>query len=616
MRKKIILLVFILICNAFFSFSLPASAKEKNTNLQLSANERIYLEKKRTLKVSVITEMNPISYVDKEQNYQGLPIQILNKIEEESGIHIIIIPAKSYEESLEQLQTGKTDLIALFTRYQSTDIKHKEEKICLLPYLTSQAVLIHHKNLKLNKMEQIILADISGREKFTEKKNVSIICYPTHKQALNAVRCGQADTAICDCFTGNFLMNEYALKDLVLIPSTVMMEQGFGLLPNTDHNLISILNKSIDCFTNGERNRILMEGNKESGNVIQKFVYRYPFEIICFLIALMFVTTLILLAYTKIKIHQHQTFQGYEESYRMLSDAFGEAGMEYDYQKDTLTVFGEKSNLDIQEKVEDFKENLQQKAIRISLTPEQFERIIQDGIQNKSFSTELQCGVKSGEWVWYRLIYTVIATTESHKRPIRLVGCLTNIDGEHAERERLMKLSSNDQLTGLLNHSTAEKIVSSLLEQEETRIWTLAIMDIDYFKSFNDNKGHLCGDAVLRQMGIVLRDIFGRDDILCRWGGDEFMIFLVDETSYGKAFSKKIELFQKRMRAYYYQGEACPVTLSIGGANSYPGCTMNTLFQQADDALYHAKEHGKDQFWLYAPTEQIESLQEGEMGEK
>ncbi|MEF9917552.1 MAG: GGDEF domain-containing protein [Lachnospiraceae bacterium] len=604
---KFVMTLVLISCLLYFQtiFLQAENSPTTATKLDLSDSELQYLQEKKELKVSIIADWRPLISTAADGTLHGVPIMILNKLSEQSNISVKYILAQTYQQSLDQLESGKVDLIGIAMQCPAESTRFtKHSSDAIVPYLTAQTMLIQHNGDSFNNRSHIIQADINGTPYVPYNNKTSTIYYHTPKECFNAVRCGQADITMCDSFTESVLMQQYDARDLISEPTTMMMDLGFRV-SSSDVQLISILERTIGSFSKMDIDANLSTYNKNPNKGLLEWCYHYPFEFICFGCAVMFIVALVLLTYAKVNIRQHQTLQGYEESYRLLADTFGEAGIEYDCLNDCLTIFGQQSNLDIEQKVMDFKEKLNCQAIRLSLTSKELTDIINDGMNGQSFSTEIQCGVKSGEWIWYRLIYTIVCTTESHRRPIRLVGCLANIEAEHAEKERLMKLSSNDQLTGLLNHTTAEKQIRLLLtEDTHARIGLLAILDIDHFKSYNDEKGHLCGDDVLRTLGSFIREIFTSEDILCRWGGDEFLFFLFDSSLYKYEFSERIDLLRKKMNAYQYHQISCPVTLSIGGAKSYPGCTFDVLFQQADDALYLAKQNGRNQFWLYAPTEQ------------
>ncbi|MEG1972280.1 MAG: GGDEF domain-containing protein, partial [Oscillospiraceae bacterium] len=485
--------------------------------------------------------------------------------------------------------------------YAERSSKDKAEFLSSESYLSTQTMLFFDKNTKLDDLNGYTLADVKGRVGYTYNPKIPVINYNSQIDCLNAVRSGQADTAVCDVFTGSFLAQRYTTRDLVQIPTTEAMELSFALSPAMGMEAASALTKAIRSMPRSKINECLTKGNQNHRFEPLEFVYKYPFEIICFFTSMLFVFVLILFTYSKIRSRQQQTLRGYEENYRLLSDIFGEAGMEYDCLNDRLTVFGRHSKLDIGENVEDFKEQLRNNSLRISLTPQQFETIVEEGAENKSFTAEFQCGVKDGGWIWYQLIYTVLCTEESHRRPIRLVGCLANIDAQHNEKEALRELSSMDQLTKVYNHATGEKMIRHRLESGINPDEIMIIADIDYFKNFNDEMGHLCGDDVLRTLGGYLGEAFPNDGIVCRWGGDEFLLFVNVEDK--ARFNKTMAELRKKMQRYKYNGESHPVTMSMGGAECSSDSSFDLLFKQADDALYEAKKVGRNRLCIYKPQQ-------------
>ncbi len=171
---------------------------------------------------------------------------------------------------------------------------------------------------------------------------------------------------------------------------------------------------------------------------------------------------------------------------------------------------------------------------------------------------------------------------------------VTSLKRANETGKSLLAKSQTDSQTGLYNRATTEKLIRESLYGGQTGEWnTFLLIDIDHFKSFNDTFGHLLGDAVLRFMGEAMREVFRSTDVLCRWGGDEFVIFIPrfsDEPSLGN----RLSALQARMKAFTHQGEPMPLTLSIGGVIAKNETTLNMLFAQADEALYAVKEKGRD----------------------
>jgi diguanylate cyclase (GGDEF)-like protein len=122
---------------------------------------------------------------------------------------------------------------------------------------------------------------------------------------------------------------------------------------------------------------------------------------------------------------------------------------------------------------------------------------------------------------------------------------------------------------------------------------SIAVLDVDSFKSINDTHGHAGGDAVLRELGVVLRRLFRGEDVVARWGGDELVVGM-----YGLAADdacQRLGDLVEDVRGQRFQNETIAVTLSVGVA-AYPthGTDVEELYRAADDALYLAKAEGRD----------------------
>lgn len=173
--------------------------------------------------------------------------------------------------------------------------------------------------------------------------------------------------------------------------------------------------------------------------------------------------------------------------------------------------------------------------------------------------------------------------------------------------DRFEQESITDALTGLRNRRTFESTLEySVRQQDRDNPWLcLALIDLDYFKYFNDQYGHPAGDTLLEQLGQVLQRTFQRrDDAVFRIGGEEFgVVFRTDST---RAITTMLEQFQAELAAISSQTSAEPVTASIGVAcvPNGTGLTPNELYVQADALLYQCKAAGRNQFRI----EQLEGL--------
>lgn len=170
-------------------------------------------------------------------------------------------------------------------------------------------------------------------------------------------------------------------------------------------------------------------------------------------------------------------------------------------------------------------------------------------------------------------------------------------------RRKLTKIANTDPLTGLLNRRFVNEHKKSLIEghARSGASLTVAIVDIDHFKSINDNYGHSAGDEVLVAFASTMRDLLRKCDVIARWGGEEFIV-IFPHTAQTQAV-----LALERVRAAL----ASPVATAAGpvivqfsaGVASFAGIgDLHTLAQQADEALYQAKTEGRDRIKIAQST--------------
>ncbi|MDP3544700.1 MAG: PleD family two-component system response regulator [Phreatobacter sp.] len=171
--------------------------------------------------------------------------------------------------------------------------------------------------------------------------------------------------------------------------------------------------------------------------------------------------------------------------------------------------------------------------------------------------------------------------------------------------QQSMEMAITDGLTGLHNRRYMESHLGTLVDQASMRGKPLAVLvlDIDYFKAVNDTWGHDAGDEVLREFAQRLRKSVRGIDLVCRLGGEEFVVVMPD-TDAGVA-SIVAERIRNRVAsepfAIHKGARAIDVTVSIGMAQRLAGDTdADTLLKRADQALYRAKRDGRNRVVLDA----------------
>jgi diguanylate cyclase (GGDEF)-like protein/PAS domain S-box-containing protein len=157
--------------------------------------------------------------------------------------------------------------------------------------------------------------------------------------------------------------------------------------------------------------------------------------------------------------------------------------------------------------------------------------------------------------------------------------------------------SFKDELTGLYNRRFMNETLSSYLprSKRENRCVTVLMIDVDHFKQFNDNYGHNLGDGALVQVAHCIEQCMRETDLVCRFGGEEFLAVMYDATEEdGVTKANNIHAAVQTINNL-----PLPITVSIGVAEKSAGDTVEALIRNADIALYDAKENGRNQTQRY-----------------
>ncbi|SMF61108.1 two-component system, cell cycle response regulator [Alteromonadaceae bacterium Bs31] len=192
-----------------------------------------------------------------------------------------------------------------------------------------------------------------------------------------------------------------------------------------------------------------------------------------------------------------------------------------------------------------------------------------------------------------------IETIDLTVRVENLIKYKRLLDKVEEQKEEMHYLAMHDQLTGLYNrHFMASQVGGRIREALRHNIpYSLIVADVDHFKKVNDTWGHDKGDEVLKSVAQLLKNAFRAEDIVARFGGEEFVVFL-GHCELSHAFSKA-DLLRKNLHTARPAG--LEVTASFGVAALSPECnSFDKLFKYADEAVYRAKNAGRNRVELAA----------------
>jgi diguanylate cyclase (GGDEF)-like protein len=160
-------------------------------------------------------------------------------------------------------------------------------------------------------------------------------------------------------------------------------------------------------------------------------------------------------------------------------------------------------------------------------------------------------------------------------------------EANREQKEHLAFEATHDPLTGIYNRSGYD----FLLNNTDWSTSCLLLFDVDKFKQINDTYGHEMGDRLLQRVATTLRDSFRSQDYVCRIGGDEFAVIMVHtDTSHSELVRGKVGRINKNLS--HSEGDLPGTFVSCGAAYGADAAGFQTIFQNADAALYRVKNRG------------------------
>lgn len=224
--------------------------------------------------------------------------------------------------------------------------------------------------------------------------------------------------------------------------------------------------------------------------------------------------------------------------------------------------------------------------------------LIESMIEGKE-SDQIECVLptKEGNEVWVKIFAKAIYDDQGYL--LRIVGSISDISTEKQKSIQLLEQAQMDGLTKVYNRTTMESLMRKELMAFPDQIHVLFVVDIDDFKLVNDHLGHTSGDEALIQVANAMKASFRADDLLGRYGGDEFVILMrhLDEYQPEKIQQKCQKLMKEIQNIQLKKDMQTKISCSIGIA-VYPkdGKTFKELFRKADEQLYQAKRLGKNRY--------------------
>lgn len=236
-------------------------------------------------------------------------------------------------------------------------------------------------------------------------------------------------------------------------------------------------------------------------------------------------------------------------------------------------------------------------------------KVYLDG-KKDTYTSEFRIRCKDGTWKW-TLSRGMVINRDIDGRPLRMIGTHTDISERKNAENQVFRLAHYDQVTNLPNRILfLDRFEQEIKKTRRSKPFiTLMYLDLDRFKEINDTLGHDMGDRLLKETAIRLLTCVREGDTVARMGGDEFTVILTSLENQLSTERIAQGILDKLSEPFHLGSEVVYITTSIG-ISVYPvdGADVDVLLKNADQAMYAAKEQGRNRYHYFTSSMQDAAL--------
>ncbi|TAK64193.1 EAL domain-containing protein [Methylobacter sp.] len=590
--------------------------QEKQNKLNFTLAEKAWLQAHPVIRVGVDRDFAPYEWIDAEGNYVGLSADYIALVEQRLGVKLEIVKDKSWAEILEMAQRNQLDML-------SNANKTPERELYLNfteAYLSTPAIIISDSNNGFIGT----LDHLDGKQVTLEKSyfmqellmhdhpEIRLILADDVRDALSMVSSGKADAYIGDAASANYVIKREGMLNLGFSGDTHYKSWHRMAATKANPELASILAKALANIPEAEKQTIQnrwMSLRYEPGIKTE--------TVLLYAAAALLPLAFIVIWNVRLQREIRKRKQ-VEEAQRMASSVFAST------QEGILITDAQRNIIDSnpaftsitgysRDEVLGAKPSLLKSGLHdVHFYENMWKTIKQQGYWRGEVWNRKKGGEIFAEWL------TISAVADEQKKITHYIGTSSDITQLKEQERKLELIAHYDPLTGVPNRLLLADRMHLALAQTRRDNCSMAVgyLDLDGFKPINDRLGHAAGDQLLIEIARRIKNALREGDTIARLGGDEFVFLLLGLEMVEDCEMTLHRLLEVISAPVTLNNQTVSVSASIGisifpddckdaegratkGGIAEDNTDPDTLLRHADQAMYQAKQAGKNCFHIY-----------------
>ena len=584
------------------------------TPLQLSDEEQKWLSTHPSIRLAVDIDWSPFEYIDGDKNYVGMAAEYIALVTHKLGIEFVVEKNKPWSAVVDLVKSGELDMYSCVVSTQ----QRREYVNFTEPYLSFPMVIVTSDNVAyvngLNDLKNETVAVVRGyaTQELLEKNHPQLKLFLADNvaDALDALSHGKVYAYIGNIATVTHVIKREGITNIKVSGQTpYRYELSMGVRKDWPE-FMPILQKALDSITEEEHDRIYHNWIK------LRFEYGFDYTLLWKILAGVFLVFLLILFWNRRLSNEikkrlkeekslgsaHQRLEQTNKQLVNYVDIVDKYVITSSTDRAGIITYTSDAFCEISGYSRDELIGNNHRILRHNDMPESIYTELWSSIsQGKTWQGEIKNRKKNGDFYWVKANISPVLDEQG-----RITG-YTAIRQDISDKKLAEELSITDGLTSLYNRRHFNAVFPHELARAERANKTIALMiiDVDYFKPYNDNYGHQQGDVALQAVSSAFKQTVRRaGDFIFRIGGEEFAVIVtVDSSEHAFKVAEKLRKAVEALQIEHGFNQASEyLTISIGmKTHQSSGSHLaqeNQMYRQADDALYQAKENGRNRVAL------------------